>query len=97
MGSVSADGIFQLTEAFDSLGGMAKSADDLAALTEFLFSSVPGSPVAGRNMQLEFRESFKGLRLGFLDIDEWRLPSNVLQPVENYLQQRVCFAFILLP
>ncbi|KAK4081041.1 uncharacterized protein Triagg1_2573 [Trichoderma aggressivum f. europaeum] len=85
---VSGDGVFKLTNAFDSLGGMAKTAQDLAALTEILFLTVPGSPLAGKSLTAEFSSSLNGLRLGFGELDDWQFPSTILEPDEMYLQQR---------
>ncbi|KAL7788771.1 putative amidase [Trichoderma afarasin] len=88
IGMVSGDGVFKLTNAFDSLGGMAKTAQDLAALTEILFLTVPSSPLAGKSLTTEFTSSLDGLRLGFVDVNEWILPPTILKPDEMYLQQR---------
>ncbi|KAK4063145.1 hypothetical protein Trihar35433_8940 [Trichoderma harzianum] len=85
---VSGDGVFKLTNAFDSLGGMAKTAQDLAALTEILFLTVPGSPLASKSLTTEFSSSLDGLRLGFVDVNDWILPSTMLEPDETYMQQR---------
>ncbi|KAM6475991.1 putative amidase [Trichoderma sp. SZMC 28011] len=85
---VSGDGVFKLTNAFDSLGGMTKTAQDLAALTEILFLTVPGSPLAGKSLTAEFSSSLNGLRLGFVELNDWMLPPAILKPDEVYLQQR---------
>ncbi|KAL7784958.1 putative amidase [Trichoderma ceciliae] len=87
-GKISKDGIFRLTDAFDSLGGMAKTAQDLAALTEILFLTVPSSPLAGKDLTAEFRKSLHGLRLGFVDVNDWTISPTALKPDEKYLQQR---------
>lgn len=94
---VSGDGVFKLTNAFDSLGGMAKTAQDLAALTEILFLTVPGSPLASKSLTTEFSSSLNGLRLGFLDVNDWILPPTMLEPDETYMQQRVCPAIPVIP
>ncbi|PTB56126.1 hypothetical protein M431DRAFT_553023 [Trichoderma harzianum CBS 226.95] len=85
---ISGDGVFKLTNAFDSLGGMAKSAQDLAALTEILFLTVPGSPMAGKSLTADFSSSLDGLRLGFVEPNDWMFSSTILEPDETYLQQR---------
>ncbi|KAL6696741.1 putative amidase [Trichoderma pleuroticola] len=85
---VSGDGVFKLTNAFDSLGGMAKTAQDLAALTEILFLTVPSSPLAGKSLTTGFSSSLDGLRLGFVDVNDWKLPPTMLEPDEMYMQQR---------
>lgn len=85
---VSGDGVFKLTNAFDSLGGMAKTAQDLAALTEILFLTVPGSPLASKSLTTEFSSSLDGLRLGLVDVNDWILPPTMLEPDETYMQQR---------
>lgn len=94
---VSGDGVFKLTNAFDSLGGMTKTAQDLAALTEILFLTVPGSPLAGKSLTAEFSSSLNGLRLGFVELNDWMLPPAILKPDEVYLQQRVCPAIPIRP
>ncbi|KAL7907171.1 putative amidase [Trichoderma velutinum] len=85
---VSSEVVLKLTNAFDSLGGMAKTAQDLAALTEILFLTVPGSPLAGKSLITEFSSSLNGIRLGFVELNDWMLPQTILKPDEMYLQQR---------
>ncbi|KAJ4861604.1 hypothetical protein T069G_02558 [Trichoderma breve] len=70
------------------LGGMAKTAQDLAALTEILFLTVPGSPMAGKSLIADFSSSLDGLRLGFVEPNDWMFSSTILEPDETYLQQR---------
>ncbi|KAL7951871.1 putative amidase [Trichoderma barbatum] len=88
IGIVSGDGVFKLTNAFDSLGGMAITAQDLAALTEIIFLTVPSSPLAGKSLTMEFTGSLNGLRLGFVDVNDWMIPQTMLQTDDMYLQQR---------
>ena len=89
-GSVSDDGVFKLTNAFDTLGGMAKSVADLAALTEMLFSTLPEREPASWSLKASLAKEFQKMRLGFVDIDKWQLPKSILEPDDSYLQQRVC-------
>ncbi|KAL8947465.1 MAG: hypothetical protein Q9222_006259 [Ikaeria aurantiellina] len=88
VGSVSDDGVFKLTDAFDSLGAMAKCVDDLAALTEILLSTVPGRLPPSKISDGALRQKIKGLRLGFVDADQWLLPESILKADESYLKQR---------
>ncbi|KAL7938464.1 putative amidase [Trichoderma chlorosporum] len=85
---VSSDGVFKLTNAFDSLGGMAKTAQDLAALTEILFLTVPDSPLSGKSLIKDFPSSLNGFKLGFVDVNDWMLPPTILKLDDVYLQQR---------
>lgn len=89
MGSVSDDGVFKLTDAFDTLGAMAKSVEDLAALTEMLFATVPERPSASWDLRRSICRDFRDLNVGFVDVDEWQLPESMLRSDEGYLEQRV--------
>lgn len=83
-------GVFKLTDSFDTLGAMAKTPRDLAALTELLYTSEPCGPLSGSNLSHHLTREWKGISVGFVDVDEGQLPSSLLEPTEEYLEQRVC-------
>ncbi|KAF2806717.1 amidase signature enzyme [Mytilinidion resinicola] len=72
-GSVCMDGVWQVAASFDSAGGMAKSVLDLALLSTVLLQQKdPGRPSLVDAMQ----EDWKGISVGFVDIELWRLPDD---------------------
>ena len=79
-----------LTKSLDSIGGMAKSVNDLVDLTEILLSSVPSAP--RRDLANASKLQWEDLTIGFVDPELWRLPRGLLEPTENYKEQTVCKA-----
>lgn len=83
--SVSSEGVFMLTKSLDSIGGMAKSVDDLVDLTEILLSSEASSPK--KELSNTSNLKWEDLAIGFVDPELWRLPTGLLEPTEKYKEQ----------
>lgn len=65
---IDVDGVFHYTDCIDFLGGMAKSVRDLNLFTAALMK---------REEPFDVQGGFGGLRVGFLDVGEWRLPDGI--------------------
>lgn len=65
------DGIFVISSAFDTVGAMAKSVDDLATLIQYIQDKADGDNGVVHNYQAVFQRDWSGLRLGFVDLDKW--------------------------
>ena len=78
-----------LTDAFDTLGAMAKSVEDLAALTEISFASIPRNHFLQSDLSHDLRKDFRGLKVGFVDVDKWQLPQRMQINNEQYLEKTV--------
>lgn len=73
VGSVPTDGIFTLSKTFDSVGGMAKSAKDLVALTDALM--LPTRNETGTHTTsscFRIKEDWGTLRIGFTEPSIWK-------------------------
>lgn len=79
-----------LTKSLDSIGGMAKSANDLVGLTEILLSSKPSAP--RRDLVNTSNFKWDDLTVGFVDPELLRLPTRLLEPTGVYNEQTVCKA-----
>jgi amidase len=85
-GTVSMEGAWQVAASFDTAGGMAKSAMDLAMLSDVLLQQAnPTRPSLVDAMQ----ESWEGFSVGFVDIELWRLPPEARGDVPGYNEQSV--------
>lgn len=75
------EGVFGISNTFDGVGGMAKSADDLVALTALLMAQpeLLRDPPENR------------LSVGFVDPREWHLPEVICSPDELDTKQMVSF------
>jgi amidase len=79
-------GVWQVAASFDTAGGMARSVRDLALLSDALLRQKdPGRASLVEAMQ----EGWEGMNVGFVDIESWRLPSEVREYVEGYEEQSV--------
>ncbi|KAB5585672.1 amidase signature domain-containing protein [Coniochaeta sp. 2T2.1] len=87
VGSTPMDGIFAISTAFDTVGAMAKSVDDLATLIGYVQEKAPGGDGANRDYHAVFQQDWSGLRLGFVDPDKCRLPSGLVTPIEEVNEQ----------
>lgn len=89
VGSTPMDGIFVISTAFDTVGGMAKSVDDLATLIGYLQEKAPNGSKASSDYRAVFQKDWSGLRLGFVDPDKWWLPPALVTPIEEVNMQIV--------
>jgi amidase len=80
LGEVEVDGAFHYTECIDFIGGMAKSAQDLNLFTAALMQRPGAFDVSG---------GFEGLRIGFLNVKDWRLPDSISTWPEGTREQMV--------
>ncbi|KAL1390475.1 amidase signature domain-containing protein [Phyllosticta capitalensis] len=73
-GSVPLDGVWCTSRSFDGVGGIAKSASDLVALTDAIAEpSLVGDDYYPRGFeQFSVDKSWSGLRVGFVDPRVWK-------------------------
>ncbi|KAK8152749.1 amidase signature domain-containing protein [Phyllosticta citribraziliensis] len=73
-GSVPLDGVWCTSRSFDGVGGLAKSASDLVALTDAVVEpSMIGDDYYPRGFQkFSVQKSWSGLRVGFVDPRVWK-------------------------
>ncbi|KAK8223439.1 amidase signature domain-containing protein [Phyllosticta paracitricarpa] len=73
-GSVPLDGVWCTSRSFDGVGGIAKSASDLVALTDAIAEpSMIGDDYYPRGFQkFSVQKSWSGLRVGFVDPRVWK-------------------------
>ncbi|KAK5170220.1 uncharacterized protein LTR77_004806 [Saxophila tyrrhenica] len=65
---VDVEGVFHYTDCIDFIGGMAKSVEDLSMLTAALMQ---------RSEPFSIEGGFDGVRVGFCNVKEWRLPDDI--------------------
>lgn len=65
------EGAFALSRSYDSLGGLARCARDLRALTEVVLGRELQGVTAGAEGE---GRRFEGLRVGFVDMRKWQFP-----------------------
>ena len=80
-GSVETAGIQPISPAFDSVGGMAKSLEDLA--------NIMGILLRRTDYPSYLNGSWKGLRVGFVDPNLWQPADFVVEPNEGFREQTV--------
>ncbi|KAK3682983.1 amidase signature domain-containing protein [Podospora appendiculata] len=78
VGVQDAEGMYTLTDFFDSPGPMAKLPGDLLALAEILL---------GRSFRSEGLGSWEGLSVGFLDPAVWRMADEMCKQYEGTAEQ----------
>lgn len=79
IGSTELEGVFVVSEDFDSLGAMAKSSRDLALLAEIILTPEERAKLPSDGYLSFLKMSFENLSIGFADPALWRWPEN-LQP-----------------
>ena len=80
-GSVETVGIQSISPAFDSVGGLAKTCKDLANVRSILQGQ--------EDYHLYLIDSWKGLRVGFVDPNLWQPADLVVEPNEGFREQTV--------
>ena len=85
VGTVETAGIQPISPAFDSVGGMAKSATDLANLMSILQD--------GKSYGQYMKKSWKGLRVGFVDPKLWQPADFVVEPNKKFRRKTVRILF----
>ncbi|KAI8723213.1 Amidase domain-containing protein [Fusarium sp. LHS14.1] len=82
-GSVSMEGVMQLTDCFDTLGTFGKSALDVALGCDALATSSKSSSLASCVSSMKF----ENISVGFVDIEKWRLPAGTQDDDPKYFEQ----------
>ncbi|KAF2837325.1 amidase signature enzyme [Patellaria atrata CBS 101060] len=91
-GSVNMDRVWQVAASFDTAGGMAKSVADIACLSNILLQHAhPERSLLVDAMQ----EDWKGISVGFVDVELSRLPPEARDLVPGYNEQTVRLPFKL--
>lgn len=85
-GAVSMEGVWQVAKSFDLVGVMAKSVLDLALLSDVLLRQRNSDRAS---LVKAVQDSWDGISVGFVDIEEWRLPPEVRGDVLRYNEQSV--------
>jgi hypothetical protein len=75
-------GVQPVCASFDSVGGIAQTAQDLAHTTALL--------TRNEELSRELDGSWMGVGVGFVDFDAWLPPDYVVEPVDEYWEQTVC-------
>jgi amidase len=85
-GAVSMEGAWQVAASFDAASGMAKSAMDIALLSDVLLQQDnPTRP----SLVTAVQKAWEYLSVGFVNIEEWRVPPGVRDEVPGYNEQSV--------
>jgi len=82
VGLVSMAGVIPVSKSFDSVGAMARSPADLAALTEIILDESARSKLPKDGYDSFLTGKWDGLHIGFLDEKVWRLPEFLCEPNE---------------
>ena len=90
IGASELEGVFTVSDDFDSLGAMAKSTLDLALMTELVLTAEARSKLPGDGYLSFFRTDFDGMRIGFADQRTWNWPDNLQPQYGNSREQLVC-------
>jgi amidase len=85
--TISGEGIFLTNPTFETIGGMAKSVRDLVDITQIILQAAK-KPVT---LNVNLRNDFQGLTLGFVNPPKWKLPETLFDSDESYLKQVVRF------
>lgn len=84
-GSVQLDGVLHLTREFDTISAMGKTALDVALATDAL-RAVKSEPDL---VSVVCSAKAQNLCVGFLDIEQWRLPADFQVQDPEYFKQTV--------
>ncbi|KAI1127061.1 amidase signature domain-containing protein [Nemania abortiva] len=87
IGATELGGVFAVSEEFDALGAMAKSVLDLALMTELVLNPEARAKLPKDGYQSYLRKDFAGLKVGFVDPEQWRWPDNVQPQKGNSREQ----------
>lgn len=83
-GTVSMAGVFGISRAFDSVGAMARTSSDLAALVGAIMTPVTRSQHLSQRKETDSESGWRGVSIGFsqptwghVSADKWNAPSVV--------------------
>lgn len=90
VGLISTEGTAPWSSLTDSIGGMAKSPQDLAALFEVLTGAHQDIDEKSKGFEdeSELPESWKGQRVGFVDPTLWSFSPAICDPDHELIQQQ---------
>lgn len=75
----------------ESLGGMSKTVADLEEITKVILQTAK-TPV---ELKINRSRTWKDYKLGFVDPEQWRLPSDLFTVTNDYRQQVVSLPLVL--
>lgn len=81
---MSTRGTLPSSKAFDSIGGAAKTTEDVADLLDIL--------VPGRDFKSSVTKSWRNTKVGFVDPMLWQPADFVVELNDGFLQQTVSFS-----
>lgn len=67
----------------DAVGGITRSVADLAVVTTCLVNSRATDTSQLKDFEKYLTGTFEGLRVGFLDPDDWVYPPDVVKPIQE--------------
>ncbi|PVH86312.1 amidase signature enzyme [Cadophora sp. DSE1049] len=80
-GSVSMEGVWEVARSYDTAGAMAKNVIDLVHVSDILRHTIGDcKPSLTENIQ----NTWRGLSVGFVNIEKWRLPLDTEDPLPEY-------------
>jgi amidase len=94
--SVYMNGVFKTSAGLDVVGGMARSASDLALLSYCALTQENQDLLPMEGYHKYFTKNFDSLRIGFLDPTKWSLHPDIVQLDQVILQQMVRLRYIFL-
>jgi amidase len=80
LGLISQEGICPISLDFDSIGPIARCAEDIAILMDALVDPSQSANIPDGGYVPHLTRSFKGIRIGVLEPSEWHMPSFVVFP-----------------
>jgi amidase len=83
VGTTTMGGVFVISRTFDTLGGMAKTVEDLSHLIENIQDDEVKDGLPGGTYQSFLKKTWSPLRLGFVKPEEWFLPPSLVAPDEG--------------
>jgi amidase len=83
------DGVLGVSRTFDTVGGMARSAEDLAILTEIILNPSARRRLPENGYRVFMNGSWHGIRIGFMDPKLWKLPTTLCTPDAKVSAQMV--------
>lgn len=89
VGTTDLKGIFSISEDFDSVSAVAKCTADLAMMTELFIKVDMRDRIPQGGFRSCLKQSFSGMRIGFVDPEVWRWPDKIQPPHANSKEQIV--------
>jgi Asp-tRNA(Asn)/Glu-tRNA(Gln) amidotransferase A subunit family amidase len=90
------NGVFKTSAELDVVGGMARSASDLALLSYCALTQEKQDLLPMEGYHKYLTKNFDSLRIGFLDPTKWSLHPDIVQLDQVILQQMVRLRYIFL-